>query len=270
MPAIRDSRASAADRKARRFPVSATLLACLLAGPVSAHEPALMNRTLVPDDSGYAATYSTAGVIDRTGPFFQALGTNGRSCASCHDAADGWTITPQRPAGARRPVGRHRPGLPDGRRGEFAAGRCVDADVRGAAHTAMLLEQGADPRRHRDPAPVPSSTSSRSTTPTDTRVRTNCRSFGGPLPATNLGFLSAVMWDGRETFKNAGSGDCVVGTTNCFASLRVRPLGPGERSDAGSRAGGWRRCQTAQRDGHRRVRERSATRRRSSTATRGC
>ena len=43
--------------------------------------------------------------------------------------------------------------------------------------------------------------------------------FRRPLPATNLGFLSAVMWDGRETFKNAGSADCLAGTSNCFASI---------------------------------------------------
>ncbi len=32
--------------------------------------------------------------MDLTGPFFQSLGTNGRSCGSCHQPSDGWTITP--------------------------------------------------------------------------------------------------------------------------------------------------------------------------------
>jgi hypothetical protein len=41
------------------------------------------------------------------------------------------------------------------------------------------------------------------------------------LPATNLRFLSTVMWDGRETFLDAGSRDCVLGTSNCFAALNV-------------------------------------------------
>jgi hypothetical protein len=27
------------------------------------------------------------------------------------------------------------------------------------------------------------------------------------------------MWDGRETFKDAASHDCVIGTTNCFATI---------------------------------------------------
>jgi len=45
--------------------------------------------------------------------------------------------------------------------------------------------------------------------------------FRRPLPSTNLRFLSAVMWDGRETFLDAGSHDCILGTSSCFASLDV-------------------------------------------------
>ena len=43
--------------------------------------------------------------------------------------------------------------------------------------------------------------------------------FRRPLPSTNLKFLSTVMLDGRETFKDPISQDCIVGTTTCFASL---------------------------------------------------
>src|SRR5258707_11210642 len=32
--------------------------------------------------------------LDLSNPFFQSLGTNGRSCASCHVASSAWTITP--------------------------------------------------------------------------------------------------------------------------------------------------------------------------------
>jgi hypothetical protein len=42
--------------------------------------------------------------------------------------------------------------------------------------------------------------------------------FRRPLPATNLKFLSTVMWDGRETFKDPTSPLCVAGTTTCFAT----------------------------------------------------
>jgi len=32
--------------------------------------------------------------IKTTNPFFAALGTNTRTCASCHDVAFGWSFTP--------------------------------------------------------------------------------------------------------------------------------------------------------------------------------
>ncbi len=43
--------------------------------------------------------------------------------------------------------------------------------------------------------------------------------FRRPLPTTNLRFLSTVMVDGRETFKDPAGTDCIVGTTTCFASI---------------------------------------------------
>jgi hypothetical protein len=43
---------------------------------------------------GHVATVSTQGPIDLTGEYFQAQGTNGRSCATCHLPQDAWSITP--------------------------------------------------------------------------------------------------------------------------------------------------------------------------------
>jgi hypothetical protein len=43
--------------------------------------------------------------------------------------------------------------------------------------------------------------------------------FRRPLPSTNLGFLSTLMWDGRETFPDAASKECLLGTSSCFASM---------------------------------------------------
>ena len=45
--------------------------------------------------TGAAATFSPAGKIDLTGPFFQSMGTNGRACVTCHQPSIGWTVTPQ-------------------------------------------------------------------------------------------------------------------------------------------------------------------------------
>src|SRR5258708_21185458 len=43
--------------------------------------------------------------------------------------------------------------------------------------------------------------------------------FRRPLPSTNLKFLSTVMVDGRETFKDPASKDCILGTSTCFPSI---------------------------------------------------
>src|SRR5947199_9328453 len=47
-----------------------------------------------PNPTGLAATYSATGKIRLDGPFFQSLGTNGRSSGSCHQPGDGWTVIP--------------------------------------------------------------------------------------------------------------------------------------------------------------------------------
>src|ERR1700733_4537204 len=46
--------------------------------------------------TGYAATFDTDGDrVDLTGDFFTSFGTNGRTCGTCHQPADGWTVIPE-------------------------------------------------------------------------------------------------------------------------------------------------------------------------------
>ena len=58
-------------------------------------DDAIANNRPFANAGGHAATFSSEGHVDLTGEYFQAQGTNGRSCASCHFAEDGWGITPQ-------------------------------------------------------------------------------------------------------------------------------------------------------------------------------
>src|SRR5690349_15347786 len=46
------------------------------------------------NSSGILLTVSKTGRIDRSNPFFQSLGTNGRTCETCHAASQAWTISP--------------------------------------------------------------------------------------------------------------------------------------------------------------------------------
>jgi hypothetical protein len=43
--------------------------------------------------AGIGATFHTSGGIDQTNPFFENLGTNGRTCETCHAAAAAWTTS---------------------------------------------------------------------------------------------------------------------------------------------------------------------------------
>lgn len=52
------------------------------------------NNQLIRNAGGEAATFSTQGSVNLTGEFFQAQGTNGQSCASCHIPEEAWSITP--------------------------------------------------------------------------------------------------------------------------------------------------------------------------------
>ena len=56
------------------------------------HE-AMPNNFPIKNESGKAATYSTAGRVDTDNAFFTPQGLNGRSCGSCHTPEDGWTIS---------------------------------------------------------------------------------------------------------------------------------------------------------------------------------
>src|SRR5580700_8855847 len=54
----------------------------------------LPNLFPLPNRSGLLETYNVNNApISLTGAFFQSLGTNGRSCASCHLPTEGWSVS---------------------------------------------------------------------------------------------------------------------------------------------------------------------------------
>lgn len=166
---------------------------------------------------GKDATYSTAGFIDLNNPFFKNLGSNGRSCVSCHAPDQGWTITP---SGVKKvfdatdgmdPLFR----LVDGANSPIADVTTVEK--RREAYS-MLLEKAnirvgigipADAEFELVEADDPYGFAS----------ETELSLFRRPMPTTNLKFLSTVMWDGRETTLMPGSDDCIRGTEKCFAPV---------------------------------------------------
>jgi cytochrome c peroxidase len=153
------------------------------------------------DPTGQIRTADIAGPLDTGNPFFQDLGTNGRRCFTCHRPDQGWTITPagvqQRFAatGGLDPIFRTN----DGSNCENA-----DVDTLAARQTAfsLLLNRGLirialdvpstaefDIVSVDDPFSCPANFVSPVVT---------ASLYRRPLPSTNLPFLTAIMWDGRE------------------------------------------------------------------------
>lgn len=58
---------------------------------VGSHIP---NNLPIWNPGGKAATFSTQGHVDLSGEYFQAQGTNGRSCVTCHMPHEAWSINP--------------------------------------------------------------------------------------------------------------------------------------------------------------------------------
>lgn len=178
----------------------------------------LPNPLNTTDATGTLSTYSTAGGIDISNPFFQSLGTNGRTCNSCHVSSDAWSVTP--------PDLQNRFSSSNGTDPMFSpndGANCPSADVstlqaKQAAYS-LLLNKGLI----RVSFPVPATAAFAITQIQDPYACPETTAaqpalYRRPLPAANLDFLSAVMWDGRETQKNS------TGTFDLNASLTQQAI----------------------------------------------
>ena len=177
------------------------------AGPVS---------LLFANPSGVAETIHNSGAVDTSNEFFQVLGTNGRTCETCHQARAGWSVTPASvqarfdATDGTDPIFRTN----DGSNSPHADVATVEERRRAFS---LLLTKGLI----RIGLPIPSEAEFELTGASDPygfASTAELSLFRRPLPATNLSQFDTVMWDGRETFEDAGSTDCIVGTATCFAS----------------------------------------------------
>lgn len=188
----------------------------LASGAIAAHaEGAQLTQ---PDASGLIRTYTTQPGIDTGGAFFQSLGSNGRSCNTCHRAEDAWSITPPHvqarffASGGTDPIFRTN----DGSNSPTADVGTVSARWRAYS---MLLNKGLIRVGIGVPATAEFSLSGVDD-PYHHASASELSLFRRPLPSTNLRFLTGVMWDGREThapFKPPM--DAGVDNANLVASL---------------------------------------------------
>jgi cytochrome c peroxidase len=174
------------------------MVASLGAAHAFAHDPG--GKQFFPDSTGTLETFNVNGRVDDKGAFFQSLGTNGRSCSTCHVADQAMSISP--------PQIRQRFEQTNGRDPLFAAfdgANCSNAKTGVAASHSLLLSHGLI----RIPLAVPAKAQFTVTVIHDpygcalvldpSTGLMMLSTYRRPLPTTNLRFLSTLMFDGRES-----------------------------------------------------------------------
>ena len=174
--------------------IAPLFLAAALTGAQS-----LPNLFPLPNGSGLLETYNVNNEpISLKGAFFQSLGTNGRSCASCHLPTEGWSVSAAEIqlrfllTQGTDPIFRTVDGSNcdqnintstlDGRRQAYSL-----LINRGLIRVFLAVPAGAD------------FTVLNVNNPYGCGDSSTLSMYRRPLPTTNLGFLSTVMWDGRES-----------------------------------------------------------------------
>lgn len=173
--------------------VGGALLSCLLI-PAAAGTGTPQPAT---NPTGVALTFTRKKKIDPQNPFFQDLGTNGRTCATCHAENSGWSITP--------PLIEARFDETDGldplfRLNDGTTSPNADVSTVDARREAFKLLRTRGLIRVGLPVPAGAEfTLEAADDPYQYASAAELSLFRRPLPATNLKFQSTIMWDGRQT-----------------------------------------------------------------------
>jgi len=176
---------------------AAFLAAACAATAAGALEPG--KADISADATGAIETFNVNGRTNTHGAFFQSLGTNGRSCSTCHLADQAMSISP--------PQIRQRFQQTRGSDPLFNAvdgANCANATTSSEAAHSLLLSHGLI----RIALAVPGNAQFTVTAVhdpygcalvSDSSGRLILSTYRRPLPSTNLRFLSTMMWDGRES-----------------------------------------------------------------------
>jgi len=165
----------------------------------------LPNGVYLPNPAGASQTVNATGKrIDLTGPFFQSMGKNGRSCGTCHQPKDGMSVSAAdidvrfMQTDGRDPIFRPVDGsncnhnidvsTREGRRAAYSLLR-----TRGLFRVFLNVPANANYK-------VVSVYNQYGCNESDV-----ISMYRRPLPTTNLAFLSAVMFDGRESSPATGT-----------------------------------------------------------------
>jgi cytochrome c peroxidase len=182
--------------------------------------PAIPAQRYDRDPSGVISTLQPDGpTITFANAFFQDIGSNGRTCFSCHQPQNCWGISA---SSVRKTFEESQGRAPIFRPVDGAV--CPTADVSSFAAKLdaykLLLEKGLI----RIGLPIPAAAEF-SIGPIDDPYGCNTNPATGltspssgivstyrrPLPSTNLGFVNTIMWDGREPSLESQAVDATTG-----------------------------------------------------------
>jgi hypothetical protein len=173
-----------------------------------------------PDPGGAIASFQPGGrTITAKNAFFQDLGSNGRTCFTCHQPQDGWAIS------AKHVRDRFRSDSNDPLFRLVDGATCPSADVSTprAKRKAYSLLRAKGLIRVGLPMPSqglqfqildvkdPYGCNTDPTTGLTGSTTGIVSVYRRPLPSANLGFLSTIMWDGREPDLFSQARDATLG-----------------------------------------------------------
>ncbi len=202
-----------------------------IGGDTQATPPVIPQLEIDLDPGGAVATFQPYGpTVTANNAFFQNLGTNGRTCFTCHQPEDAWSISAQHVrdrfhANSNDPLFRL-----------FDGATCPSDDVSTPSAKrkaySLVLAKGLI----RIGLPMPTAGLEFQITDVNDPYGCNTNPLTGltgstagtvsayrrPLPSTNLGFLSTIMWDGREPSLFSQAVDATLG--HAQATLPPAPL----------------------------------------------
>jgi cytochrome c peroxidase len=186
--------------------LSAVLAQASFSDPSSLAKPERLE--LFRDPSGFFNTLSLPGGIDRRNAFFQSLGTNGRTCGTCHLPDQAFSLTA---ADASETFIRTR-GL-DPLFAPVDGADCPNARRDDPTSHSLLLKHGlfrisiALPANAQFTISVVHDPYGCAISRDPKTGQQSISVYRRPIPTTNLSFLSDVMSDGRETLAPLGEKD---------------------------------------------------------------
>jgi cytochrome c peroxidase len=165
-----------------------------------------------PNGSGLLQNHNASNQpIPLTGAFFQSLGANGRSCGTCHRAAEGFSISAAE-IGLRFLLTAGKDPIFSPNDGSNCDHNIDVSTVQGRAKAYSLLTSRGLLRIELSPPAGAQFVVTVAKNPYGCTSTQALSIYRRPLPTTNLRFLSTVMWDGRESAPQTGTQKIALAT----------------------------------------------------------